>query len=144
MVLALEDSQKLGLAAGQARRCRQPFEIVGLEGRRLIRTLQRVVCLTPRTTSVVFAAVFKIIHLNYARAEPSAGPIFLVWHDRRDGPRQLRDPAVLVSESLANAADVQRIDTHTDYRVAAFQTCLSGCISTSGDPSARHIAASFG
>ena len=73
-VLALEDSQKLGLAAAQARGCRQPFEIVGLEGRRLIRTLQRVVRLTPRATSVAFTAVFKIIHLNHARAEPYAGP----------------------------------------------------------------------
>src|SRR4029450_13792076 len=63
-VLALEESQKLGLAAAQARGCRQPFEIVGLEGRCLIRTLKRMVRLTPRATSVAFTAVFKIIHLN--------------------------------------------------------------------------------
>ena len=73
-VLAVEEAQKLGFAAAQARGCRQPFEIVRLEGRCLIRTLQRVVRLTPRATSVAFTAVFKNIHLNHARAEPYAGP----------------------------------------------------------------------
>ena len=63
---SFQSSLKLEVAAGQARGGRQPFEIVRLERRRLIRTEQRLVGVTPRATSVALTTVFKRVHLNHA------------------------------------------------------------------------------
>ena len=64
---AFEDALKLELTAAQVRGGRESFEIVRIE-RRLVGAQESVVRVTPRATSVALAAVFKMIHLNHARA----------------------------------------------------------------------------
>jgi hypothetical protein len=60
---AFLDLLKLSVPAGQVRRCRQPFEIVGMERRCLICTPEGFVGVTPRAAPVRLTAVFKI-HLK--------------------------------------------------------------------------------
>ena len=71
---AFEGSAKLDIAAGQHAAVASRSRSSGWSARRLIRAEQRPVGVTPRATSVALTAVFKRVHLNYARAERHAGP----------------------------------------------------------------------
>jgi hypothetical protein len=73
-VEAFDEVLKLEVVSGQISGIGQTVEIIDVQGGCAIRTLESLVGLAPRVTSVAFTAVLEMIHLTHARTEPGAGP----------------------------------------------------------------------
>jgi hypothetical protein len=70
---AFDEVLKLVVVSGEVGGSRQAVEIIARERRGLIRAEESVVSLAPGAASITRTAVFKMIHVNQARAEPCAG-----------------------------------------------------------------------